>query len=102
MISTRRHIKEVKPLAGFRIWIEFSDGVNGTVDLSDLAGKGVFSKWNNEEYFNSVHIDSKTHTVAWPGGIDLCPDALYAEVSGKDVTSFLTTNVSGAWQQRKE
>ena len=50
------------------------------MDLSDLAGKGVFSKWN--------------HKVAWPGGIDLCPDALYVEVTGKDITSFLTASAS--------
>jgi len=90
------HIKEVKPLSGFRIWIKFSDGVSGTVDLSDIAGKGVFSKWNDKGYFNSVYIDSKTHTVAWPGGIDLCPDALYSEITGKDTAFFFTTSVSKA------
>lgn len=87
-------IKEVKPLPSFRVWIKFSDGVEGIIDLSDLVGKGVFSKWNDKEYFNSVYIDSESHTIAWPGGIDLCPDTLYEEITGKDITSFLTTNVS--------
>ena len=35
-----------------------------------------------------------SHTIAWPGGIDLCPDSLYAEMTDKDTTSFLTKNVS--------
>jgi hypothetical protein len=87
-------IKEVKPLSGFKVWIKFSDGIEGTVDLSDLAGEGVFLKWNDKEYFDSVYVDSESHTIAWPGGIDLCPDALYAEVTGKDIASFLTANVS--------
>ncbi|MCL6087744.1 MAG: DUF2442 domain-containing protein [Actinobacteria bacterium] len=74
------HIKEVKALPSFRVWIKFSDGVEGIVDLSDLVGQGVFSKWSDKEYFNSVYIDSESHTIAWPGGIDLCPHALYAEI----------------------
>ena len=87
-------ITEVKPLPSFRVWIRFSDGVKGIIDLSDLVGKGIFSKWNDKEYFNSVYIDSEGHTIAWPSGIDLCPDALYAEITGKDIASFLATNVS--------
>jgi len=87
-------IKEVKPLPSFKVWIKFSDRVEGVVDLSDVVGKGVFSKWKDKKYFNSVYIDSESHTVTWPGGIDLCPDVLYAEITGKDITSFLTTNVS--------
>lgn len=87
-------VKEVKPLLGFKVWLKFFDGIEGTVDLSDLAGKGVFLKWNDKEYFDSVYVDSESHTIAWPGGIDLCPDALYTEVTGKDIASFLKANVS--------
>ncbi|MCL4385093.1 MAG: DUF2442 domain-containing protein [Actinobacteria bacterium] len=87
-------IKEVKPLPSFRVWIKFSDGFEEIIDLSDLVGKDVFSKWNDKEYFNSVYIDSESHTIAWPGGIDLCPDTLYEEITGKDITSLLTTNIS--------
>ena len=89
-----KRIKEVKPLPSFRVWIRFHDGVEGVIDLSDLAGKGIFSKWNDKEYFNSVHIDSESHTITWPGGIDLCPDTLYAEITGKDIASFLKKNIS--------
>jgi len=91
-------IEEVKPLSGFKVWIKFSDGIEGTVDLSDLAGKGVFLKWNDKEYFDSVYVDSESRTIAWPGGIDLCPDALYGEVTGKDIASFLKANVSKVLQ----
>jgi hypothetical protein len=33
---------EVKPLDNYRLWIKYSDGVEGVVDLSDFAGDGVF------------------------------------------------------------
>ncbi|MCX7839868.1 MAG: DUF2442 domain-containing protein, partial [Anaerolineae bacterium] len=37
---------EVKPLENYRIWLKYSDGREGIVDLSHLAGKGVFALWN--------------------------------------------------------
>ena len=36
---------EVKPLENHRIWVKYSDGVEGEVDLSNLVGKGVFVVW---------------------------------------------------------
>ncbi len=84
-------ITDVRTLEGFRIWIKFSDNVEGVVDLSDVAGKGVFSIWKDRAVFEAAFIDPVSHTVAWPGGIDLCPDSLYAELTGIDVFSNRTT-----------
>ena len=82
-------IIEVKPLSNYRVWIKFSDGVEGTVDLSELVGEGVFKAWEDIEFFNSVYIDPESHTIAWEGGIDLCPDNLYAKVLGVEPFSIL-------------
>ena len=79
-----RGIIEVKPLKNHTVWLKFADGVEGTVDLSDLAGKGVFSAWEDVDFFNSVFVDEQTRTIAWEGGIDLCPDNLYANITGTD------------------
>ena len=76
-------IVEVRALPKFKIWIKFQDGKAGTVDLSDLAGKGVFSKWKEPGFFESVSIDKESHTAAWPGGIDLSPESLYQDITGK-------------------
>ena len=80
-------IVDVKPLKDLKVWLKFSDGVEGTVDLSDIAGKGVFSSWNDPDMFKSVSINPENHTISWPGGIDLCPDTLYAEIAGIDIFS---------------
>lgn len=82
-------ILSVLPIKGYKIKVKFIDNVEGIVDLSDIKGKGVFSVWNDEKVFNDVFIDKESNTVAWPGGIDLCPDVLYAEVTGKSVDSIL-------------
>ena len=73
-------IAEVRPLASYRLFIRFADGVEGELDLSDLVGKGVFAPWIDPEFFGRVGIDPDTHTLAWPGGIDLCPHALHDDL----------------------
>lgn len=78
-------IVEARPLEKFKVRVRFDDNVEGVVDLSDVAGKGIFAAWNDPAVFPAVFIDPLTHTLAWPGGIDLCPDSLYAEVTGIDL-----------------
>lgn len=85
-----KRIVAVKALPLYRVRIRFSDGVEGEVDLSDLVGKGVFTDWNDPKQFARVSIDPESHTLTWPGGIDLCPDALYQEVTGKRAEEVLT------------
>ncbi len=76
-------IVAVQPLDAYRVRIRFSDGMEGEVDLGDLVGKGVFALWNDPEQFVNVFIDPESHTLAWPGGIDLCPDTLYRDVAAQ-------------------
>lgn len=75
---------EVKPLNGYRIWLRFSDGIEGEIDLTYLAGRGVFTIWADRKVFENVHID-ECGAVAWNEQIDLCPDSLYLTVTGKKV-----------------
>jgi hypothetical protein len=72
----------VTPLPGHRLHIRYADGVEGDVDLSHLAGKGVFSIWNQPGVFESVSI-GPSGEVRWSDEVDLCPDALYMQISGK-------------------
>jgi hypothetical protein len=74
-------IIEARALEDYRIWIRFADGLEGEIDLSDFVGKGVFAAWSDPAEFKKVYVDSETHTVAWPGGIDLAPDALYQDLA---------------------
>ncbi len=73
---------EVKALQGHRIWIRYEDGVQGEVDLSDIAGRGVFAVWNDRKAFESVHIGEQG-AIAWMDDLDLCPDAVYLRLTGK-------------------
>jgi hypothetical protein len=79
-----KKITAVKPIEEFRLWLRFSDGIEGMADLSDLAGQGVFSAWNNSGVFERVKV-TEYGTVAWGDELDLCPDTLYLRVTGKTV-----------------
>ncbi len=55
--ETRMHrILQVIPLPDYRLQVHFTDGVQGEVDLSNLAGRGVFAAWNDRECFSKVTI----------------------------------------------
>ena len=47
---------EVKPLHNFRLWLRYDDETTGEVDLSDLAGRGVFKAWDRQDFFKAVRI----------------------------------------------
>lgn len=73
-------IAEVTPLEPYKVWVRFSDGVSGSIDLSNLVGKGVFAAWKDPEVFKRVAIDPESHTLGWPGGIDIAPEVLYEDL----------------------
>ena len=73
---------KAKALPGYRLWLRYADGVEGEVDLSHLAGRGVFVVWKDYRVFEKVHI-SANGAITWSDQIDMCPDALYLQISGK-------------------
>ena len=76
---------DVKAVRRYKVWVKFSDKVEGVVDLSHLAGKGVFKRWIKEGEFEKVRIDSESGAVCWDNDIDLCPDTLYIKITRKKV-----------------
>ena len=74
----------IEPLPEYRLRLRYSDGVEGEVDMSANVGKGVFKAWEDKGVFKQVRIGDFGQ-VEWPNEIDLCPDALYLEITGKKV-----------------
>jgi len=90
--NRRRTVSLPRPLRveareGFRIWLEYSDGVSGVVDLSHLAGDDAFKIWNDRECFESVYLDCGD--IAWSDEIGLCHNALYMQITGKTAEELL-------------
>ncbi|HLT46649.1 MAG TPA: DUF2442 domain-containing protein [Rubricoccaceae bacterium] len=76
-------ITAAEPLSHFRLRLTYTDGTEGVVDLSYLAGRGVFALWDEPGVFEAVRV-TPSGSVAWGAEeeVDLCPDALYQKLTG--------------------
>ena len=75
------NLVEVRALEPYRVWLRYDDGVEGEVDLSHLAGKGVFTAWEDHSFFADVRLGS-CGSIVWGEDLDLCGDALYLKLTG--------------------
>ncbi len=74
-------IVEVVPKSDYNLFVRFKDGTSGLIRVRDEQLTGVLEPLRDERFFQQVFIDQGA--VAWPGEIELAPDAMYAEVLGK-------------------
>jgi hypothetical protein len=68
-------VKSVKALPGYRLEVEFSDGVRGVLDYSDRLFGPMMEPLRDPERFAEVGV--REGVVCWPNGADLAPDAMY-------------------------
>ena len=75
----------VSALDGYRLFVEFDDGTQGEVDLSDRLFGPVFEPLRDRALFVQVAAD-EFGAVCWPNGADLAPDALYDKLASATVS----------------
>ena len=82
-------ITRVMPAPPAVLDLAFADGTAARVDLGpEIARGGVFSALNDPTVFSSVEIGEGGRFLEWPGGVDLCADALrLAATHGADVNA---------------
>lgn len=72
------HVETTAPLA---LQVQFADGTVGKVQFEPSHLTGVFATLRDPAIFNQAYIDDGA--VAWPGNLDLAPDAMYAEIKAR-------------------
>lgn len=72
-------VVEVKTEPHYCLFVRFQDGLSGHVQLRPEDLTGALAPLRDERFFAQVFIDCGA--VAWPGEIDLAPDAMYAQVA---------------------
>lgn len=79
--ATPWRVVKVRALTAFRMLVSFADGTEGEIDLTEfIFGEraGDFEVLRDPRMFARVRV---THgAVAWPGRLDLAPDAMYKEI----------------------
>jgi len=79
-------VTAVRPLAGYRLWLQFADGSEGEIDLSSrLSWHGVFAPLQSGENFRQVRVNRELGVVEWPNGADLDSDVLYSTITGQSI-----------------
>jgi len=72
-------ITGVEVIGGHQLRLTFQDGTVGDVDFSERDWRGVLAPLRDPAYFALVAVDPDGGTIAWPNGVDLAPEPLYAE-----------------------
>jgi len=75
------HVKEVRYLHDYVIWLRFSDEAAGEVDLADELDGEVFEPLRKKSLFRALRVDPVLRTVVWPNGADVAPEFLYEKMT---------------------
>lgn len=70
----------VRHVSDFRLWLRFSDGTEGEIDLATELWGPIFEPLADPAVFRQVAINPELRTIAWPNGADFAPEFLYEQV----------------------
>ncbi|MDA7704936.1 DUF2442 domain-containing protein [Rickettsiales bacterium] len=68
-------VKEAKYIKDYQIWLKFSDGKNGNINLCNYLDGEIFKPLKNKIYFKKFNIERST--ISWENGADFAPEFLY-------------------------
>jgi len=84
-----KDIVEATPLEGYRVRLQFEDGIVGELDLSAIIRfEGIFAALKDPNRFRELSVHPDLGTIYWPNGADLDPAVLYARVTGTPIPSY--------------
>ncbi len=70
------HIVEGRYVRGYIVWLRFSDGAEGEVDLSAELHGPMFEPLRRVEMFRQFIVHPELRTLVWPNGADFAPEFL--------------------------
>ena len=70
------HVVEGRYVTGYTVWLRFSDGAAGEVDLTKELHGPIFAPLKNVEVFRLFTVHPELRTLVWPNGADFAPEFL--------------------------
>jgi Protein of unknown function (DUF2442) len=74
-------VTKAKYVKDYLIEIKFNDGAKKVIDFEPWLTGPIFRPLKSKHYFKKFFIDGPT--IAWPNGVDITPETLYAAVEAK-------------------
>jgi len=69
-------ITNAKYTEGYKLYLHFSDGSEGEVNLEpELTGE-IFEPLKDLSFFKMFSVNHEIHTIVWPNGADFAPEFL--------------------------
>jgi hypothetical protein len=82
LVMAIRSITHFKILPNYKIEVSFADGTSGLADLAPRLSQGPlgdgFDTLCDEKMLSQAFLEHGA--LAWPGGIDLAPNAMYQRI----------------------
>jgi hypothetical protein len=66
-----------KYVGDYILYLRFSDGSDGEVDLEHELDGEIFEPLKDVSYFRDFKVSQELHTVVWPNGADFAPEFLF-------------------------
>ncbi len=63
-----------------RVWLRFSDGLTGELDLAGELSGPIFEPLRDEAEFARLRVEPDLDTIVWPNGADLSPQWLHDQL----------------------
>ena len=70
------NVCDVKVRGPHRLWLRFTDGAEGEIDLGQQLTGPIFQPLRDPSAFAAVRVDPEIRTIAWPNGADFAPEFL--------------------------
>ena len=71
------------------VTLRWANGATSIAHFAHRSGKGVFVALADNAIFQRVFIGPHGRSLAWPGDIDFCADALWFEANPADASHEL-------------
>ena len=71
-------VTDARTLPDYRLWVRFSDGVEGEIDLKDFIAadpRPIVAALRDPTTFSAIRLEMDT--VVWANGFDLAPEFLH-------------------------
>jgi len=73
-------VTDAKHIKAYTLYLRFSDGSDGEVDLEQELDGEIFEPLKDISYFKDFSVNQEFHTVVWPNGADFAPEFLYEKL----------------------
>ena len=85
------YAKKVSYIDGYKLEVTFETGEKGIIDLKNYSKRGgVFSRFEDINYFMQVYVHKELGVLCWPGDVDIAPETIYSMATGKPLPEWMT------------